>query len=97
MKEETTRFFIADCKGWRQLAPEESPLTESSLRRLGTQILKAATIVGSVLVRLLVMAFYLEIRLVKSLNRPHASRLQRRSESNSSSKNPACNDSHLSE
>jgi hypothetical protein len=35
----------------RPLAPEESPLRESSLRRLGTQILKAAAILGSVLVR----------------------------------------------
>jgi len=44
-----------------------TPLRESSLRRLGTQILKASAILGSVLVRLLVMAFYLEIRLFKRL------------------------------
>jgi hypothetical protein len=59
---------------------EESPLGVSCLRRLGTQILKAAAIVGSVLVHLLVMAFYLEISLLKSLNRLHANQLHRRHE-----------------
>ena len=80
-----------------QLAPEESPLRESSLHRLGTQILKAAAILGSLLVRLLVMAFYLEISLLKSLNRPHASQDQRRYEIDSSSKDPVCNVPLLSE
>jgi hypothetical protein len=81
----------------RQFALEESPLRESCLRRLGTQILKAAAILGSLLVRLLVMAFYLEISLLKSLNRPHASQHQRRNEIDSSSKNPVCNVPLLSE
>ena len=63
-----------------QLAPEESPLRESSLHRLGTQILKAAAILGSVLVRLVVMAFYLEIRLLENLKRPHADQRQRHDE-----------------
>jgi hypothetical protein len=81
----------------RQLSPVESPFRESRLRRLRTQILKAANILGSVLVRLLVMAFYLEIILLRSLNRPHASQHQRRSESDSSSKNPVCNVPLLSE
>jgi hypothetical protein len=80
-------------KSW-QLVPEESPLRESSLRRLGTQVLKAVAILGSVLVRLLVMAFYLEISLLKSLNRRQH---QRRSEIDSSSKNPVCNVPLLSE
>jgi hypothetical protein len=74
----------------KQLAPAESPLRESSLRRLGTQILNAAAILGSVLVRLLVMAFYLEISLLKSLNRPHADQHERRDEIDSSSENPVC-------
>ena len=51
-----------------------TPLRESSLRRLGTQILKAAAILGSMFVRLLGVAFYLEIRLLESLKRPHADR-----------------------
>jgi hypothetical protein len=75
----------------RQLVPDESPLRESCLRRLRTQILKAAAILGSLLVRLLVMAFYLEICLLKSLNRPHGSQHQRRNEIDSSSNNPVCN------
>jgi hypothetical protein len=75
----------------RQFAPEEPPLRESCLRRLGTQIVKAAAILGSLLVRLLVMAFYLEISLLKSLNVPHSNQHQRRNELDSSSKNPVCN------
>jgi len=50
----------------RQLAPAESPLGESSLRQLGTQILKAAAILGSMLIRLLGVAFYFEIRLKRA-------------------------------
>ena len=57
-----------------------TPLRESSMRRLGTQILKAAAILGSVLVRLVVMAFYLEIRLLENLKRPHADQRQRHDE-----------------
>jgi hypothetical protein len=68
-----------------------------SQRRLGTQILKAAAILGSVLVRLLVMAFYLEITLLKSLNRLHASQDQRPYGMDSSSRNPVCNVPLLSE
>jgi hypothetical protein len=81
----------------RRLAAAESPLRESSRRRLATQILKAAAIVGSVLVDLLVMAFYLEIILLKSLHRPHANQHQRRSEIDSSGRNPVCNIPVLSE
>ena len=62
-----------------------------TIRRFGTQILNAAGILGFVLVRLLVMAFYLEISLLKSLNRLHANRLQRRYEIESSLENPVCN------
>jgi hypothetical protein len=72
----------------RQLAPAESPLGESSLRRLGTQSLKAAAIPGAALVRLLGMAFYLEIRLLKRLKRLHEDQHQRRDEIESSSENP---------
>ena len=36
----------------RHLAPAESPLRESCLRRLRTEVLKAAAILGSLLVRL---------------------------------------------
>ena len=79
MKRETTKFFAA-----------RRALKESFLRRLGTQILKAAGILGAVLVRLLEMAFYLEISLLKSLNRPHASQHERRDEIDSSSENPVC-------
>jgi hypothetical protein len=75
----------------RQLAPEESPLRESSLHRLGTQIPKAAAILGSLLVRLLGVAFYLEIRLFKSLKRPQSDPHRRRNEIDSSSKDPVCN------
>ena len=81
----------------RPLAPEESTLRESCLRRVRTQILNAAAIPGSALVRLLVMAFYLEIKLHKSLNRPHASPHQRRYEIDSSPENPVCNVPLLSE
>jgi hypothetical protein len=63
-------------------------LRESSLRRLGTQILKPAAILGFMLVRLLVMAFYLELSLLKSLNRPRANQRRRRNEIVSRSKNP---------
>jgi hypothetical protein len=52
---------------------------------------KAAAIMGSVLVRLLVTAFYLEIRLLETLNRPHADQRQRRYEFDSSSENPVSN------
>jgi hypothetical protein len=86
MKRMTTKFFASRCT-----------LRESCLRRFGTQILKAATILTSVLVRLLVMAFYLEISLLKSLNRPHANQHQRRYEIDSSSKNPVCNVPLISE
>jgi hypothetical protein len=86
MKRETAKFFGA-----------RRALKESCLRQLGTQILKAAAILSSVLVRLLVMAFYLEISLLKSLNRPHARQHQRRYEIDSSSKNPVCNVPLLSE
>ena len=81
----------------RQLAPAESPLRESCLRRLKTQVLKAAAIPGSVLVRLLVMAFYLEISLLQSLNRFHRNQHQRRHEFDSSPENPVCNVPLLSE
>jgi len=74
-----------------------TPLRESSLRRLGTQILKAAAIPGSMLVRLLAMAFYLEIRLLESLKQLHASPHQRRYEIDSSSENPVSNAPLLSE
>jgi hypothetical protein len=86
MKPVTKKFFAARCT-----------LRESCLRRIGTQILKAAAILGSVLVRLLVMAFYLEICLLKSLDRPQANQRQRRYEIDSSSKNPVCNVPLLSE
>ena len=67
------------------------------MRRLGTQILKAAAILGSVLVRLVVMAFYLEIRLLENLKRPHADQRQRHDEIDSSSENPVSNVPLLSE
>jgi hypothetical protein len=86
MKRETAKFFGA-----------RRALKESFLRRLGTQILKAAGILGAVLVRLLEMAFYLEISLLESLNPPHADQHQRRYEIGSSSKNPVCNVPLLSE
>ena len=96
-----TRFFAGLCGGRRQSGPTANgrctPLRESILRRLGTQILKAAAILGSVLVRLLVMAFYLEISLLESLKRPHADQHQRRYEIVSSSENPVCNVPLLSE
>jgi hypothetical protein len=81
----------------RQLVPEESPSRVSSLRRLGTLILKGAGNLGSVLVRLFVMAFYLEIRLFKSLKRRRAGQLRRGNEIKSSSENPVCNVPLLSE
>jgi hypothetical protein len=81
----------------RQLAQPESPLRESCLRRLGTQILKAAAILGSLLVRLLAMAFYLEISLLESLNRPRANQLRRRYEIDPSSENSVSNVPLLSE
>src|SRR5262245_2634557 len=72
-----------------RLAPAESPLRESSPRRLGTQIRKAAAILGSMFVRLLRVAFYLEIRLLESLKRRSAAQRQRRDEMDSNSGNPS--------
>jgi hypothetical protein len=69
----------------RQLAPAESPLMESCPRRPRTQVLEAAAILGSLLVRLLVIAFYLEITLLKNLNRPHPKQHRRRYEIHPSS------------
>jgi hypothetical protein len=75
----------------------ESPLTESCLRRLGTQILKAVAILGSMFVRLLGVAFYLEIRLLESLKQLHASPHQLPYEIDLSSENPVSSVPLLSE